>query len=106
MDITLNNTEINHALEKYVSHQGINLDGKHVEVAFTAGRGANGNTAVVSIMSPEDAPKKARRSSKPEPVNLINVDQLELPFEQSIVSEADTATEEPSDNSSLFSKSS
>jgi len=76
-----------------------------VEVTFTAGRGTNGNTAVVSIMNPEDAPKKTRRATKAEPVNLVNIDQVELPFVESIVSEADAATKEPADESSLFSNS-
>jgi hypothetical protein len=108
MDITLKNTEINKALEEYVAHQGINLAGKHVEVTFTAGRGSNGNTAVISIMNPEDIPKKTRRSKtvKADSVNLSDVNQLELPFVESIVSEAEKVTEEPSDNQSLFSKSS
>jgi hypothetical protein len=113
MDITLKNTEINKALEEYVAHQGINLAGKHVEVTFTAGRGSNGNTAVISIMNPEDIPKKkccSRKSKadKSDPVNLSNIDQVELPFTESIVSKNDAAeasTEEPSDDQSLFSNS-
>jgi len=96
MDITLNNTEINHALEKYVSHQGINLDGKHVEVAFTAGRGANGNTAVVSIMSPD----VTLTATPVESINLKNVDQFDLPFVKTKATK-ETA-EEPTDDSSLF----
>ena len=99
MDITLKNAEINQALEEYVSNQGINLGGKHVEVTFTAGRGTNGNTAVVSIMNPEDAPSVTPVDS----INLKNVDQFDLPFVKMKVTKE--VVKEPADDSSLFGAS-
>jgi hypothetical protein len=52
MQIQLKQTEIIQALKLYISSQGINLGGKTVDVAFTAGRKEAGLSADVQI---EDA---------------------------------------------------
>lgn len=49
MRITLKQKEIELALALYIGKNGINLDGKTVGIAFTAGRGAAGLTAEVDI---------------------------------------------------------
>lgn len=49
MQINLKQREIEAALRMYVSHQGINLNGKEVAITFTAGRKEGGLTADVSI---------------------------------------------------------
>lgn len=49
MQIQLKQSEIIQALKLYISTQGINLNGKTVEVAFTAGRKETGLSADVQI---------------------------------------------------------
>ena len=49
MQIQLKQTEIIQALKLYITTQGINLNGKSVEVSFTAGRKDSGLTADVQI---------------------------------------------------------
>lgn len=49
MQIQLKQTEIIAALKQFISAQGINLSGKDVSIAFTAGRKEAGITADVSI---------------------------------------------------------
>lgn len=52
MQIQLKQTEIIAALKQYIANQGINLNGKAVDISFTAGRKEAGITADISI---EDA---------------------------------------------------
>lgn len=61
MQIQLKQSEIIQALKLYISTQGINLNGKTVEVAFTAGRKETGLSADVQIedMVPATAPGMA-----------------------------------------------
>ena len=49
MRITLEHTEIESALVAYIGSQGINIEGKDIDVSMTAGRGNNGYTASISI---------------------------------------------------------
>lgn len=49
MQINLKQVEIEQALKKFLAGQGIAIQGKTVEIAFTAGRGASGLSAVVSV---------------------------------------------------------
>jgi hypothetical protein len=49
MQIQLRQSEIEAALKQYVTSQGINLKGKKVEIAFTAGRKEAGMSADISI---------------------------------------------------------
>ena len=58
MRITLNQNEIEQALRNYVAGQGIELRDKQVEVTLTAGRGANGFYAELSIQA-KDCPVEA-----------------------------------------------
>lgn len=52
MQIQLKQTEIIAALKQYIINQGISLNGKAVDISFTAGRKEAGITADISI---EDA---------------------------------------------------
>jgi len=49
MQITLKQREIEAALRLYVTNNGINLNGKTVEIGFTAGRKEGGLIADISI---------------------------------------------------------
>lgn len=49
MQIQLKQAEIIAAIKGYISSQGINLTGKDVTIAFTAGRKESGLTADISI---------------------------------------------------------
>ena len=49
MQIQLKQSEIVTALKQYIVKQGINLAGKTVDVAFTAGRNGTGLSADISI---------------------------------------------------------
>ena len=49
MRITLNQAEIEQALRQYAVSQGIDIQGKQVEVSLTAGRGPNGFSAELNI---------------------------------------------------------
>lgn len=55
MRITLNQSEIEQALRQFVSSQGIDIQGKQVEVSLTAGRGINGFSAELTIQSKDCA---------------------------------------------------
>ncbi len=54
MQITLNESDISKALTGFLTSMGINLEGKDVTTAFTAGRGVNGNTATLTIEERSD----------------------------------------------------
>jgi hypothetical protein len=49
MQINLKQSEITDALRQYVTQQGINLTGKTVDIAFTAGRKEGGLSAEITI---------------------------------------------------------
>lgn len=49
MQVQLKQTEIITALKQYISGQGISLQGKTVDMAFTAGRKESGITVEISI---------------------------------------------------------
>lgn len=49
MLIQLKQTEIESALKMYIASQGISLEGRTVDIAFTSGRGGNGLTADLDI---------------------------------------------------------
>jgi len=76
MQIQLKQTEIINALKLYISNQGINLNGKTVEVAFTAGRKSSGLTADVCI---NDAQLPAVGITPTPPVHI----PVEMPIDPS-----------------------
>jgi len=50
MKITLSETDLKDAIQKYISRMGVDLSDKRVEVTMTAGRGTNGHTANLEIL--------------------------------------------------------
>lgn len=56
MQVILKQTEIESAIKQYISNQGINLQGKSIEVAFTAGRKESGISAEIAIEDADDFP--------------------------------------------------
>ncbi|WKU18322.1 hypothetical protein [Advenella alkanexedens] len=51
MQIQLNQQEIEEAVKDFVVKQGFTIQGREVEVTFTAGRGSNGITADIEIQT-------------------------------------------------------
>ena len=49
MQVSLKQNEIEAALKGYISQQGINVNGKQINIVFTAGRKASGITADLTI---------------------------------------------------------
>ena len=76
MQINLKQTEIITALKQYIAGQGISLQGKSVDMAFTAGRKEAGISVEISIEDvslpdfglPEEAPT-AKRTLVADPVD-------------------------------------
>ena len=54
MLIQLRQSEIEHALTRYIQDQGISLRGKTIEISFTSGRKDNGVSADLDINVAED----------------------------------------------------
>ena len=59
MKLTFNSQEIEQALIDFVSNQGINLSDKEVSVNMTAGRGVNGYSAELNIVTKQHAGSKS-----------------------------------------------
>ena len=79
MKIILSQEDLDKAVCTYVTSLGMNLDNKSVNVDFTAGRGANGNTATVEILPLENTPElgfgeeKVSEEGPLEPSDNLNV---------------------------------
>lgn len=80
MQITLKQSEIEVALKNYIVAQGINLTGKTIEVAFTAGRKEAGISAELDI-------NDAGTESTSVPSLVLN-----RPFEPAVAVNTATAT--------------
>lgn len=100
MQITLNQDEINTAVEMYL-HSQINIaDDQQFSIDFTAGRGPNGLTAAIDIraqqapaaLRPQTAPKAVKAVSAPTPAAEPEAEP-EAPAEPE--DEAETPAEEP-----------
>jgi len=74
MQITLHQSDIEKSLKDYIAAQGIRINGKHVEIAFTAGRRGTGVTAEISIEDSVLAP--TNHPDKPEILVAINLSPL------------------------------
>lgn len=88
MQINLKQTEIIAALKQYIAGQGISLQGKSVEMAFTAGRKEAGISVEISI---EDV--YLPDFGFPEEVHTAKMTLIADPV---VTSTASTATEETS----------
>ena len=73
MRITLNQAEIEQALRQYAASQGIDTQGKQVEVSLTAGRGPNGFSAELNIQMKDcpDAEYQPRATEEIIPVESV-----------------------------------
>ena len=110
MLIKLRQPEIEEALQMYMVAQGISLEGKTVDIAFTAGRGDTGLTAdldILSVASMAKAPSKPVLSAvetaeavDPEPA----VKEIDPPFEADPVAKDEEEAATPAASAvSLFS---
>lgn len=109
MLIKLRQPEIEEALQMYMVAQGISLEGKTVDIAFTAGRGDTGLTAdldILSVASMAKAPSKPvlRAVEAAEPAAVTQEEDIDPPFEVDAPAEAKEEDEVPAASAkSLFS---
>jgi len=73
MDITLNQDEIEAAVREFIGTQGISISNKSIEISLTAGRGANGHSASITILPL----KPGGKVSKPKAKDPVVKDFLE-----------------------------
>lgn len=96
MQISLKQSEIIAAIRGYIQDQGINLEGKIVDVAFTAGRKGAGLSADVDIYAVFSA---AAAVTETPDVGLVGYESA--PDEEA-PAEVEVATEEVAPAGSLF----
>ena len=98
MLIQLKQSEITAALRDYIVAQGINLNGKTVEISFTAGRKESGIYADISIENagelpdfltrdPDEGLKLVAPEATPEPVEEAGIyeeAQEEVPVKKAV----------------------
>jgi hypothetical protein len=105
MNITLNDSEIETALIEFVGRQGISLANKKIAVDFTAGRGANGNSATIEILPASDAPE-VEPSNVVTNIKATDAIQQASPFgnddAQTEPTATETTTEAVADKTALF----
>jgi len=73
MEITLNESEITQAIKQFITGSGINVAGQDLEVTLTAGRGPNGHSAAVKLVSPADPTEEAGNTMQ-EPFEMQKKD--------------------------------
>lgn len=66
MDITLNQDEIEKAVREFIGNQGISISNKLVSISLTAGRGANGHSASVTILPSKNPTTSKKPKADPE----------------------------------------
>ena len=86
MLIQLKQSEITAALRDYIVAQGINLNGKMVEISFTAGRKESGIYADISIENAGELPDFLT-SDPDEGLKLVEPAATPEPVEEGAVSE-------------------
>ena len=86
MLIQLKQSEITAALRDYIVAQGINLNGKTVEISFTAGRKESGIYADISIENAGELPDFLTRDPD-EGLKLVAPEATLEPVEEVAVSE-------------------
>ena len=92
MRIQLRQTEIEEALQQYISNQGINLTGKVVEIGFTASRSADGLTADVDITNAIDSAKPTQAIPRAVKTEAQMAEQPAAPAEE-VPAQEEQATE-------------
>lgn len=106
MLIQLKQTEIETALKMYITSQGISLEGRTVDIAFTSGRSGNGLTAdldihditghiapanvevPVAIPSAPIKPAPARSEAKSVPVEAVVEEDVVLEAPDDVIEQA------------------
>jgi hypothetical protein len=103
MQIQFRQGEIVEALKQYITKQGINLQGKQVEISFTAGRKESGLSADVSIEEMNDLPDLAPDVVTPT-LSVVPAGPIPSPIDAAPTVEepAPTTAPEPAKPSSLF----
>ena len=86
MLIQLKQSEITAALRDYIVAQGINLNGKTVEISFTAGRKESGIYADISIENAGELPDFLTRDHD-EGIKLVEPAATPEPEEEAAISE-------------------
>ena len=86
MLIQLKQSEITTALRDYIVAQGINLNGKTVEISFTAGRKESGIYADISIENAGELPDFLTRDPD-EGLKLVAPEATPEPDEEAAISE-------------------
>lgn len=109
MRIVLDQRDIEKALDAYIEHLGFDLDNKSTSVDLTAGRGANGFTAEVTVeeLLPTGIPeinceevteKKPRKRNKPKDIESVteevNTPEVDSPEDVTVVDEQTTEAED------------
>ena len=97
MKLILNQEDLDRAVCNYVTTLGMDLTGKDVSVDFTAGRGANGNTATVEIL-PGGTNETAITEGTTEPTP----DEKEAAIKEDEETESEESSEDDDDSKSLF----
>lgn len=91
MQVILKQRDIEQALKQYIAGQGINLKGKTVNIAFTAGRKETGISAELDIDDISGYIPAAEDLTKDEPVQ----EAAQVDGAQEVVSESAGAVESP-----------
>ncbi len=106
MTLTLDQEAIQVALIDFVRAQGINLDGKDIEVSLTAGRGANGHSAEITIETASNETRSAKEAKaepeadEPETSGGAELKVVDEP--EATVDDEDEAPFDTKDDSPLF----
>ena len=91
MQVILKQRDIEQALKQYIAGQGINLKGKTVNIAFTAGRKETGISAELDIDDISGYIPAAEDLTKDEPVQ----ETAQVDGTQEVVTESADAVESP-----------
>lgn len=96
MKIQLNQTNIVEGIKMYIQSQGINLDGRDIQVVFTAGRSRSGMTADVDIEDNSAIGYTAPQESVAEaPVHTERLQEAVVEQEEETADEGTATLSEP-----------
>ena len=98
MQIALQQNEIIDALKQYIGKQGINLSGKDVSIAFTAGRKGTGLSAEIFIEDGEAVTQVEEPKLVPKLTSVVSPAytlEAKTPVNPPVMAEAQTATASP-----------
>lgn len=84
MDITLNDSEIKTAINKYLASSGIEVRGKTVEITLVNGRKGRGSKAFVSISDESEMFHEPKTSPQPTDSSFSDDDDVTETSDQSL----------------------